>query len=52
MLVHGAPLQHWSGVSELWFLAGDIKQRLLEHDTTLEFEMSICHLGNAKAIFI
>lgn len=52
MQVLGAPLQHWSGVSELWFLAGNIRQRLLEHDTTPESEMSICHLGNAKAIFI
>lgn len=51
MLVLGTPLQHWSGVSELWFLAGNIRQRLLEHDTTPEFELSICHLGNAKAIF-
>lgn len=52
MQMLGAALQHWSGVSELWFLAGNIRQRLLEHDTTPEFGMSICNLGNAKAIFI
>lgn len=52
MQVLGAALQHWTGVSELWFLAGNIRQRQLEQDTTPEFEMSICHLGNAKAIFI
>lgn len=52
MQVLTAQLQHWSGVSEQWFLTGNIRQRLLERGTTPEFEMSICHLGNAKAIFI
>lgn len=52
MQVLGSPFQRWSGVSEPWFLAGNIRQRLLQHDTTPEFEMNICHLGNMKAIFI
>lgn len=52
MQVLSAPVQRWSGVSELWFLEGNIRQRLLEHDTTPESEMSIGRLGNAKRIFI
>lgn len=52
MQVLGAQPQHWSGVRELWFLTGSIRQRLLKRDTAPQFGMSICHLGNAKAIFI
>lgn len=51
MQVLSAQLQHWSGVSELWFLTGNIRPRLLEYDTTPEFEMSICQPRECKSYF-